>query len=184
MADGCRNGQLAGAFGLVNGVSAQWEHYNRSHIGAAYSQGKRSSIIKSFARSVRIGSQIALYGFGAWLVVDNAMAPGALVASAILLGRALAPLEGLVGAIKGIKSVIGAYVRLKWLPEDAEVPALAEGGAAIRGEISLHDVTYYYPTRKTPAFRAQALNLQPGESLDRRCHGSGNRRWQRLSPVP
>ncbi len=159
------NGQLAGAFGLVNGVSAQWEHYNRSHIGAAYSQGKRSSIIKSFARSVRIGSQIALYGFGAWLVVDNAMAPGALVASAILLGRALAPLEGLVGAVKSIQSVVAAYSRLKSLPEDADVPALSEGGTAVRGEISLQDVTYYYPTRKTPALRVPALHLQPGESL-------------------
>ena len=159
------NGQLAGAFGLVNGVSGQWESYNRSHIGAAYSQGKRSSIIKSFARSVRIGSQIALYGFGAWLVVDNAMAPGALVASAILLGRALAPIEGLVGAVKSIKNVIAAYSRLKALPEDADVPSLSDGGSTVRGEISLHDVTYYYPTRKTPALRVAALELQPGQSL-------------------
>ncbi len=159
------NGQLAGAFGLVNGVSGQWEAFNRSHIGAAYSQGKRSSIIKSFARSVRIGSQIALYGFGAWLVVDNAMAPGALVASAILLGRALAPIEGLVGAIKSIKNVIAAYGRLKSLPEDADVPTLSTGGATVRGEITLQDVTYYYPTRKTPALRVPSLDLQPGQSL-------------------
>ena len=159
------NGQLAGAFGLVNGVSAQWEHYNTSHIGAAYSQGKRSSIIKSFARSVRIGSQIALYGFGAWLVVDSAMAPGALVASAILLGRALAPLEGLVGAVKSIKNVIAAYGRLKSLPEDADVPALSDGGLTVKGDISLQDVTYYYPTRKTPALRVPALHLPSGQSL-------------------
>lgn len=158
------NGQLAGAFGLVNGISAQWEAFNRSHIGAAYSAGKRGSVIKAYARSVRIGSQIAIYGFGAWLVIGTEIAPGALVASAILLARALAPLEGLASSIRAIRSALAAYQRLKLLPEDADVPALTEGGA-IKGDIQLHDVTYYYPTRKTPALRVQTLQLEAGQSL-------------------
>ena len=77
------NPQLAGAIGLVPGAAAQWDQFNRSHIGAAYSQGKRASFIKAMSRSVRIGSQVALYAAGAWLVIRSELATGALVASGI-----------------------------------------------------------------------------------------------------
>jgi ABC-type protease/lipase transport system fused ATPase/permease subunit len=76
------NAQFAGALGLAKGASSQWEIFNRSHISSAYSIGKRSSVIRSLSRQVRLGSQIALYGLGAWLVVKGELAPGALVAAA------------------------------------------------------------------------------------------------------
>lgn len=159
------NGQLAGAAGLVPGATAQWEFFNRSHIGAAYSQGKRASFIKAMARSVRIGSQVALYAAGAWLVIKSEIAPGALVASAILLARALAPLEGLVGSMKAIRIAFSAYTRLKALPEDAGVPDLASGAHQVSGRISLQDATHYYPGRRVPAVRGITFDLEPGQSL-------------------
>lgn len=159
------HGQLAGALGLVSGGSHHWEASNRSQISAAYSLGKRASVVKSAARTVRTGSQIALYGFGAWLVVKTELAPGALVASAILLARALGPLEGLVGSVKSLKAVTGAYRRLKALPEDVIVPGVTDGEAVAIGRITLADVTYYHPTRKTAALRGVTLTVEPGECL-------------------
>ena len=159
------SGQLAGALGLAAGGSEQWDGYNRAHAGAAYSQGKRANFVKAAARSIRIGSQIALYGLGAWLVVRNEIAPGALVASAILMARALGPLEGLVGSVKALKSVIAAYRRLKALPDDARLPGIGDAAAEVKGALSVKDVTYYYPTRSVPALRGVSLSLAPGLSL-------------------
>lgn len=159
------NGQLAGALGLIRGATSQWELFNRAHIGSAYSQGKRSSIIKAAARSVRVGSQVALYGVGAWLVIRSEVGPGALVASAILLARALAPLEGLVGSMKAIRIAFEAYRRLKALPADASVPDLQDGRKALAGRLCLNDVTHYHPGRKTPALRGVSFELAPGQSL-------------------
>ena len=165
------SGQLAGALGLATGGAEQWEGYNRAHIGAAYSQGKRASILKALARSIRTGSQIALYGLGAWLVVKNEIAPGALVASAILLARALGPLEGLAGSVKVLKNVVTAYRRLKALPDDATVTKVGNESqdntiaCALKGALSVKDVTYYHPTRTTPALRGVSLTLAPGQAL-------------------
>lgn len=159
------NGQLAGAFGIVGGATAQWENFNRAHIGAAYSQGKRAAFIKAISRSVRIGSQVAIYGVGAWLVIKTEIAPAALVASAILLARVLAPLEGLVSSVKAVRIAFGAYRRLKALPDDAVVPALAPGGEGVKGRIDLSEVTHYHPGRKTPALRHVSFELRPGVSL-------------------
>jgi PrtD family type I secretion system ABC transporter len=159
------HGQLAGALGLVSGGSQRWEASNRSHISTSYSLGKRSSVVKATARMIRTGAQIALYGFGAWLVVKTELAPGALVASAIMLARALGPLEGLVGSVKSLKTVASAYRRLKALPEDVAVPGVTDGDVVATGRVTLQDVTYYHPTRKTPALRGITLTVEPGECL-------------------
>ncbi len=159
------NAQFAGALGLARGASSQWEIFNRSHISSAYSIGKRSSVIRSLSRQVRLGSQIALYGLGAWLVVQGELAPGALVAAAILMARALAPLENLVGSMKALQSAWAAYGRLKALPADAMVPKLGSAGTSIRGQIVLRDATFYHPGRKTPALRSVSFTLEPGRCL-------------------
>lgn len=157
--------QLSGALGLTRGAARQWETFNRAHIVSAYSLGKRTSLIKAFARTVRIGSQIALYGIGAWLVVRGEMTPGALVASAILLARALAPLEQLVSAIRAARSAQVAYRRLRALPADASVPKVGAGSEAPAGRITLSDVTFYHEGRKQPALRSVSLSIAPGECV-------------------
>ncbi len=157
--------QLSGALGLTRGAARQWETFNRAHIVSAYSLGKRTSLIKAFARTVRIGSQIALYGIGAWLVVRGEMTPGALVASAILLARALAPLEQLVSAIRAARSAQVAYRRLRALPADASVPKVGAGSEAPAGRVTLSDVTFYHEGRKQPALRSVSLSIAPGECV-------------------
>ncbi len=159
------NGNLFGALGLANGATSQWERYNRAQIAGSYSLGKRTGFVKVCARTVRIGSQIALYAFGAWLVVLGEMTPGALVASAILMARALSPLESLVAAIRGMRVGMRAYARLKALPADVSVPRIRANAMAPDGQLELLDVNFYYPTRKTPALRGVSLVLEPGECL-------------------
>lgn len=158
------NPELAGALGLAKGASEQWERFNRTHIAGSYSLGKRTSMIKAFARFVRVGSQIAVYGLGAWLVVKGELAPGALVASAILIARALAPLEQISASIKATQSALAAYRRLKSLKADAELAPVSDGEGA-NGQISFNDVSFYHPGRKTPALRAVSFDLAPGRCL-------------------
>lgn len=159
------NSQLTGALGLARGATDQWELFNRAHVASSYSQGKRSSVIKAFARAVRIMSQLAIYGLGAWLVVRNELAPGALVASAIMLAKALSPLESAVSSLRMAQAALVSYRRLKSLPADATVPRIMDGEGGAIGRLVLSDVAHYHPTRKTPALRSVSLTIEPGESI-------------------
>jgi ATP-binding cassette subfamily C exporter for protease/lipase len=159
------SGPLMGALGLAAGAAAQWERLNRAQAAASYSQGKRASFVRSFARTARLGSQIALYGIGAWLVVRGELTPGALVASAILLARALAPIEGLVSALRSGTAAWRAYRCLHALPDDAVLPHIGAGEGAPRGALQLANVTVFHPGRKSPALRAVSLALEPGQAL-------------------
>ncbi len=158
-------GELTGALGFTKGATNRWESFNRAHIAASYSRGKREKFVKTIARTVRIGSQIAVYGFGAWLVIRGELTPGALVASAIMMARALGPLEQLVNTVRATQTGWQAYKRLLQLPEDANLPMVDDNGSTITGQLKLSDVSYYYPTRKTPALRGISLELKPGECV-------------------
>jgi len=159
------NAQHAGALGLARGAGEQWEFFNRQHIASSYALGKRTSFVRALARTVRIMAQIGVYGIGGWLVIRSELAPGALVASAILLSRVLSPLEQLVGGLKQAQLALAAYRRLKSLAPDAPALALGADEATATGHVVLHGVTFYHPQRKTPALRAIDLEIRPGECL-------------------
>lgn len=159
------NAHQAGAHGLARGAGEQWELYNRQHIASSYALGKRTSFIRAVARTVRISAQIGVYGLGGWLVIRNDLAPGALVASAILLSRVLSPLEQLVGGLKQAQLALAAYRRLKSLAPDVPQMALGADDSPAAGHVQLRDVTFYHPLRKTPALRAIDLEIKPGECI-------------------
>lgn len=159
------NAQTAGALGLAEGVASRWEATNRAHISGSYSLAKRISFVKALARTVRVGSQIAVYGIGAWLVVKEQVSPGALVASAILLGRALAPLEQLVAAIKPAAAAWRAYRRLKALPPDYPQAVVADAPATLEGRIRIAEVAVMLPGRRIAALRGVSFEIAPAESI-------------------
>lgn len=158
-------GHVAGALGLAVGATEQWELYNRSHVAGAYSLGKRTSLVKALARCIRILTQIAVYAVGAHLVIKSELSPGALVASAILLARALAPLEASVMAFRSAGLAMRAYRRLKAHAADARTIDVGSGAAGPEGRISLTGVTFYHQGRKSPSLHNVDVAMSPGECL-------------------
>ena len=156
---------MAGALGLSPGAAEHWERFNRANVAASYDLAKRTSLMKAFARSIRISAQTLLYATGAFLIIRGELAPGALVASAILLGRGIGPLEGLVTSLRSLTIIRQSYIRLKALPPDVQTPQVGRTDHATVGRVTLQDASVYYPTRKTPSLRGVSLTLEPGECL-------------------
>ncbi|HRD77086.1 MAG TPA: ATP-binding cassette domain-containing protein [Hyphomicrobiaceae bacterium] len=158
-------GQIAGALGLATGATSQWEAHNRTHVANAYSLGKRTSVLKAVARAIRLAAQVSIYALGAFLVIRGDVTPGVLVAAAILLGRALAPLEQSVTSFRAAGSAWTAYKRLRAIADTVRPPGIAEAGHSPEGRLTIAGVTYYYPTRRTPALRNLTFELEPSMCL-------------------
>lgn len=88
---------LVSSMGLRNAAFDRWQHArDRSlacNMNAADTSGAFTAIIKSF----RLFLQSAILGLGAYLVLQNQLSAGAMIASSILMGRALAPIEAVIG---------------------------------------------------------------------------------------
>ncbi len=128
---------------------------------ASAAAGRLSAISKSF----RLIAQSLLLGEGAYLVLTQAITPGMMIAGSLLLGRALAPIDLMVGNWRGFIAAKTQFVRireiLKLQPKEIEKLALP----APIGHLSLNQVVAVPPGAKVPSVKGVSFNLDAGESL-------------------
>ena len=65
-----------------------------------------------------------MLGLGAYLALNQEITPGMMIGGSLLLGRALAPIDMLVGSWKGVTVARSQYGRLQELLQ--QIPATAE----------------------------------------------------------
>lgn len=130
-------------------------------IDAADTAGTFTAITKTF----RLFLQSAMLGLGAYLVLNNQLTPGAMIAGSILLGRALSPIELLVGqwAIfqRGREGWYNLSVLLGHIPAEATRTALPKPKAHMCAE----QVTVVPPGEAQAALRMISFEVQPGQAV-------------------
>ncbi len=67
----------------------------------------------SVSKFLKIFIQSLVLGYGAYLAIHHEMTAGMIIAGSILLGRALAPIDGVINAWKQLADFRGAYASLK-----------------------------------------------------------------------
>lgn len=107
-----RNAEVVQAMGMLKpllvGWKAQQDEANKGQILAA----NRGGVIAAIARCHRLALQMAILGFGAYLVVQNEASAGIMISASILMGRALSPVEQAIGTWKATVGARAAYRRL------------------------------------------------------------------------
>ncbi|WP_313102395.1 type I secretion system permease/ATPase [Brevundimonas sp.] len=124
--------------------------------------GRYSGAIKF----VRLTLQSLALGVAALLAVRGQLSPGAIIASSVLLSRAVAPIELLVGAWPGLVQARASWRTLVDLfastaSQDVPRTALPEP----RGRVALEGVSLRYAGTEAPQLRQVSLALAPGEVL-------------------
>jgi ATP-binding cassette subfamily C protein len=160
-------GAAAGA-GLASVARERWEALAEDGAEHAYRLANRTNAVKALARSLRLLSQIAIFAAGAFVIIRHEATPGVLIASSIIMGRALAPLEQATSLLKLYFTAVAASRRLKSLPAaraDAGETFAMDASETPAGRITLSDVSYAYPGRTTLALRGVSLELEKAESL-------------------
>ena len=107
-----RNADTIVAMGMLPGLLHRW--HELTGIGAA-SMGlatDQMSYISAAAKFWRMLLQVALLGAGAWLVVHREMTGGSMMASSIIMGRAMAPFEQAISVWKVLIAAQASYRRL------------------------------------------------------------------------
>lgn len=99
-----------GMSGRIQSLFAeQREGYQSKNLSAACADGYSAGWVKS----VRQMLQIAVLGVGAALAIQQEMSAGAIVAASILMGRALAPIDQLVGGWRTLSGAMIAWRKLE-----------------------------------------------------------------------
>jgi len=138
------------------------------HLGFLSIQAQASDTAGKWAnlsKTLRQFFQALTYGIGAYLAINGEISAGMIIAGAVLLGRALAPLDLLTNSWKGFSEARGAYKRLNdllrhfpELPQNMELPAP-------KGEVLLENVVVAPPGSKMPVVRGITMLISKGTTL-------------------
>lgn len=104
---------------------------------------------------------------GVYLVADDRMSQGALIACVILVGRAVGPLLQTVGMLVQLQR---SRVAMKGLDKIMHLPSEQQRGIGIETtglspELALEHITFAYPGSSQSALRDFSLHIQPGERV-------------------
>lgn len=124
--------------------------------------GRYSGAIKF----VRLVLQSAALGLAAYLAVRGDMSPGSIIAASVLLSRAVAPVELLVGAWPGLIQARTSWNLLVDLfAQTARQDQARTALPAPAGRLRLEGVTVRLAGADAPQLRHAVLALEPGQTL-------------------
>nr|WP_246328966.1 type I secretion system permease/ATPase [Brevundimonas lenta] len=124
--------------------------------------GRYSGAIKF----LRLTLQSASLGLAAYLAVKGEISPGSIIAASVLLSRAVAPIEQLVGAWPSLVQAMASWKTLTELfAGTASVERERTNLPDPKGRLQVEGVTVKFPDTEAPQLRGVAFALKPGETL-------------------
>ncbi len=146
----------------------QWEEANTANAESNTRSRLLSQFIVNAAAFIQQLAYISIVIFGAYLIKDNKITTGALIACVILNGRAMAPLSQITmvltrihhsySSLKGLHHLMQKQVER---PEDKRFlhrPDLKAG-------IEFQDIDFSYANSRIPALRQVNFKIRPGEKV-------------------
>ncbi len=151
--------------GMGDKALSRWHESRAAALDAQILASDRTGIFTTFSKTLRFFLQSAMLALGAWLVLQNEMTAGAMIAGSILLGRALAPVEQAIAqwtlvlrarqGQKNLAELLGS------MPPEAPRTALPRPKAYLE----LSQVTVLPPMEKIATLRVISFRVEPGQAL-------------------
>jgi ATP-binding cassette subfamily C protein len=160
-----RNAEVVRAMGMMPGLLQRWDRDRSQALERQVVASDRAANNASMVRFLRLSMQSLILGLGAYLVIDRLATIGVMFAASILLGRALQPVEQIVGAWRNMISARGAFHRLKALLASHPLPDPALALPRPAGRLSVEGLIYGIPRAPNPILRGISFRLEAGEIL-------------------
>jgi len=109
------------AMGLTHNALAKWRETKETARDLNLKAGAKETGFSSVTKAGRQMLQILILGAGGALAITQQISPGAIVAGSIILGRALGPIDQIVGSWRGISGARSAWNQIQTAIENDEV---------------------------------------------------------------
>ena len=157
-----RNSDAVGAMGMIDGAQDRWQTLNNEVIELQTRASNAAGFLQAISQSFRMGMQVFIYGVGAYLTLKNQCTAGVMIASSIIMGRALGPIDQAMGTWKQTVEARGAYRRLSELLKKAK-PGSGMDLPDPKGKLDVEGVSL--AVNGNYLLKNIAFSLAPGEMM-------------------
>jgi ATP-binding cassette subfamily C exporter for protease/lipase len=160
-----RNAEVIESMGMLPNLMGRWFKVHTKFLNLQANASQKAGAISAATKFVQLSLQSLVLGLGALLVIEGKMSAGMMIAASILVGRAMQPVQQVIGAWKSVGSTRSAYERLVTMLDanpklDAGMPLPKPMGA-----VAVESVTASPPGAKAAVLRGVSFSLNPGDVL-------------------
>lgn len=160
-----RNAEVIESMGMLNNIQRRWLKGTNEVLVLQATASSRAGLISATSKLIRLSSQSLILAIGAYLVIENEITSGLMIGGSVLLGRALAPIDIVIGSWKGFIAARGQYARLndmlRQIPADPDRMSLP----APQGAFQFESAVVAPPGAKTAVLKGLTLNIAKGDVL-------------------
>jgi ATP-binding cassette subfamily C protein len=160
-----RNSQIINALAMIPEAVRIWGRDTAGSLRAQVRAQDRNIIMSSISKGVRLLTQVAMLGWGAYLAIDGHLTGGMVIAASIIAARALTPIEGAIEGWSGFSQFRASFARIKALlqssPFNFERLILPDP----KGRLDVERILFVPPPNKKVLLNGISFSLMPGESL-------------------
>ena len=157
--------EMIRSLGMSEASFARWEEARNSASDHEIKSSDLRGTFTATTKTFRLFLQSAMLGLGAYLVLQNELTPGAMIAGSILLDRALAPVELAVGqwalvqrARKGWDSLSELLGEVPPEPERTPLPIP-------KAKVEAQSLTVIPPGEQQAALKSVSFSIPPGSAV-------------------
>lgn len=163
-----RNADVVEAMGMTPTIVRTWHEYSEEAMRHQTVASRRAAMVSAASKWARMVIQITIMTSAAYQMIQpgSTMSPGVMMASVILVGRALMPLESMIGSYRSTLEALDGYREMdEILNSMIERPRLSVVPPRPTGHISVENVTYTVEGVDRPILSNVSFEIAAGEII-------------------
>jgi ATP-binding cassette subfamily C exporter for protease/lipase len=160
-----RNAEVIEAMGMLPNLMRRWYKLQAKMLERQSFASDRAGTTVAVTKMIRLTLQSGILGFGAYLVLEGQATAGIMIAASILMGRALAPVELLIGSWKGFVGAKASYQRLVELLNEHPVRDVGMPLPRPRGVLVAENVYVTPPRAQAAVLKGLNFSIGPAEII-------------------
>lgn len=157
-----RNAEVIESMGMLHSLMERWGERQKKVLALQSDASDRGGLITSLSKGFRMLVQSLILGVGAYLAVKQEITPGLMIAGSILLGRALAPIDLMIGSWKGFISARSQWERLNEILDKQRAEPERMSLPAPQGDVAVENLVVAAPGSKAPILKNLSFAVPAG----------------------
>lgn len=160
-----RNAESILAMGMTRNMLNMWGEVQAGSLLAADQAATINAWFGGLSRFLRYSLQSAVMGYGALLVLENQMSAGLMFAASLMSGKALQPIDQMIGSWRQLTGAQQAWSRVKTCTSKSETTRDHTELPTPFGVLEAQDLYQPDPvsTARPPHLAKVSFRLEPGE---------------------
>ncbi|WP_024694086.1 type I secretion system permease/ATPase [Pseudomonas syringae] len=157
-----RNAEVIESMGMLSTLIQRWSRRQKKVLVLQSQASDKGGVISAISKTFRMLIQSLILGLGAYLAVNHEISPGLVIAGSVLLGRALAPIDMIIGSWKGFIAARSQYDRLNNIMDKLKSEPERMSLPAPQGNVLVDNLIVGAPGSKNPIIRGISFGVPAG----------------------